>query len=96
MEDNADVFNKSSHSEQNFSSQIGEQLMTMNHILHFNFQMLSIQTRQPLRYSTRLINAHKTFTYSMLLKLQACEIDVRNIWFSNESNFLHGFVNKQS
>lgn len=65
----------------------------MRHILHlFPYK---IQTCQPL--TANAINTRGMFVNAMLQKIDNCEIDVRNIWFSDEAYFSRdGFVDKHN
>lgn len=52
-----------------------------------------IQTHQP--FSAAATNANETFTNTMLQQPDDAEVDVENIWFSNETYFsLEGYFNK--
>ncbi|GBM16147.1 hypothetical protein AVEN_163161-1 [Araneus ventricosus] len=69
------------------------QRMTTHRIMRHNLHMF--QTRQPL--SVNAIDARYDFANTMLQLVDEGDIDVGNIWFSDEAYFnLDGFVNKQS
>ncbi|GBO45985.1 hypothetical protein AVEN_246438-1 [Araneus ventricosus] len=71
--------------------------MTTHHIMRHNLHMFpyKIQTRQPL--SVNAIDARYDFANTMLQLVNEGDIDVGNIWFSEEAYFnLDGFVNKQN
>ncbi|GBO28265.1 hypothetical protein AVEN_178314-1 [Araneus ventricosus] len=71
--------------------------MTKHRIMRHNLHMFpyKIRTRQPLNVNA--IDARYDFGNAMLQLVNEGDIDVGNIWFSDEAYFnLDGFVNKQN
>lgn len=75
----------------------GLRRMSTHRLMRHSLQMFpyKIQTHQPL--SPNAINARYNFANAMLQLVDDGELDVGNIWFSDEAYFhLDGYVNKQN